>query len=44
MIEKIQAAFEDGFSLAALVEAITILVKEILAYVAGEEGYAYPAE
>lgn len=44
MIEKIKAAFADGFSLAALVDAITILVKEILGYVAEEEGYDFPTE
>ncbi len=43
MIEKIKACFAEGFSLAALVDAITILVKEILGYVAEEEGYDFPA-
>lgn len=43
MLEKIKAIFADGFSAAAVVEAITLVVKEILAYIAGEEGYDYPA-
>lgn len=43
MIDKIKACFEEGFSVNALVQAITILVGEILKYVAGEEGYDFPA-
>ncbi len=43
MLDTIKGFFADGFSLAALVEAITYLVGEILGYVAGEEGYDFPA-
>ena len=44
MIEKIKECFADGFSVNALVQAITILVKEILGYVANEEGYDFPSD
>ena len=35
--------FEGGFNAEALVAALTAIVKAILGYVAGEEGYDYPA-
>lgn len=41
MLDAIKEIFADGFSLAALVEAITYLVGEILGYVADEEGYEF---
>ena len=43
MIEQIKACFAEGFSLNALIQAITILVGKILGYVAEEEGYEFPS-
>lgn len=44
MIAELKEIFAEGFSLAALVEAITLLVGKILGYVADEEGYDFPSE
>lgn len=43
MIDAIKACFANGFSLAALIDAITIVVGKILGYVAEEEGYEFPS-
>ncbi len=43
MFEEIKALFADGFSYNALVQALTLIVEKILGYVAGEEGYDFPA-
>lgn len=41
MIAKLKEIFAEGFSIQALVDAITFIVGEILGYVADEEGYEF---
>ena len=43
MFETIKGFFADGFTYQALVDAITFIVGEILGFIAGEEGYDFPA-
>ena len=43
MIAEIKALFAEGFSVNALVQAITLVIGKILGYVAEEEGYDFPA-
>ena len=43
MLAEIKKIFAEGALEANLVEAITLVIKKILAYIAGEEGYNYAA-
>lgn len=43
MFAELKTIFAEGFSLAALVEALTLIVGKILGYVAEEEGYDFVA-
>lgn len=43
MLEKLKEIFADGFSYQALIDAITLIVEKIFGFVAGEEGYDFPA-
>ena len=43
MFDSFKTIFADGFSLAALVEALTLVIGKILGYVAEEEGYDFVA-
>ncbi len=43
MFEAIKGFFADGFSYQALIDAITYIVGKIFGFIAGEEGYDFPA-
>ena len=43
MFDALKDIFANGFSIQALVDALTLIVGKILGYVAEEEGYEFVA-
>ena len=43
MLAELKTIFAEGFSYAALVQALTLIVEKILGFVASEEGYDFPS-
>ncbi len=43
MFAELKTIFAEGFSIQALVDALTLIIGKILGYVAEEEGYEFVA-